>query len=154
MTKKLIAIVLLIFILLISYGFIVPAGEKETGGKEKAAKQTVLESARDISQEGTAEICKSNCATSGCHRGQYPKAKLNLEVERFYDTTVDIPSIQIESLKLVDTSDPEASYLLMKIRGDEGIKQNRMPFMAPPLTDDEIQTVRLWIHVLHFMSTK
>jgi hypothetical protein len=149
MVAKLSAIVLLIFIIFISYSFIAPAEEKQ-----EAEKQTILESARSMSQEGKAEILKRSCSTSGCHRGEYPKAKLNLEPEKMHAATVNVPSKQIETLKLVDTSDPEASYLLMKIRGIEGIKKNRMPINAPPLTENDIKTVRLWIHVLHIINTK
>ncbi len=149
MATKLIPIGLFILMICISYGFTVPAEEKR-----EAEKQTVLESARNISQEGAAAILKRSCAISGCHRGEYPKAKLNLEPEKMYAATANVESMQIESLKLIDTSNPEASYLLMKIRGDEGIKNNRMPINAPPLKEDEIRTVRLWIHVLHIMNSE
>jgi hypothetical protein len=79
--------------------------------------------------------------------------KLDLEAEKMYAATVDVPSLQIETLKLVDTNDPEKSYLLMKIRGDEGIVHNRMPLNAAPLGSDDIKTIRLWIHALNILNT-
>ena len=85
---------------------------------------------------------------AGCHRGAYPKKKLNLEPDKFLESVLNAPSQEINSLKMVDTKNPEKSYLLMKIRGDKGIKGSRMPDDAPPLKKEEIKAIEDWIFSL------
>ncbi|MFA4948372.1 MAG: hypothetical protein WC674_07695 [Candidatus Krumholzibacteriia bacterium] len=85
----------------------------------------------------------SRCA--GCHGGKKPRMGLNLEPAKLVEAVKDIRSRQIDSLKLVDTQMPEKSYLLMKVRGDKGIKGSRMPDNAPVLFAGEIKTIDLWI---------
>ena len=92
-----------------------------------------------------AIIFKEDCSTSGCHRGNYPKKKLNLEEDKFLQALINVPSLEVETLKLVDTKNPDKSYLLMKIRGDEGIVDDRMPVDAPPLKDEEIKIIENWV---------
>jgi hypothetical protein len=140
---------IIIFILIISAGYaFMPLQEK----KPEEREPTVLERSYEMTHTAASRIMQKSCATSGCHRGEYPKAKLNLEMEEFYAATVGVPSVQKEKLKLVDTADPERSYLLMKIRGDEEMIKSRMPINAPPLKEDEEKTIRLWIHTLYIMN--
>ena len=136
--------------LVVLAGFTLSAG---TGGEDT---ETVVrggpDSVREILKEHTAEIFRKSCSTSGCHRGSYPKAKLNLEPEAIPGAVLDVQSRQVETLKLVDSAAPEKSYLIHKIRGDEGISGRPMPINAPPLAGDEIKTVRLWIHAIHVLE--
>jgi hypothetical protein len=134
-------------IVIFAVGFSLTARPRE----EK--KPTPIQRAYEMARDNTALIFQRSCALSGCHRGEYPKAKLDLEAEKWYAATVDVPSLQIDTLKLVDTVDPEKSYLLMKIRGAEGIARNRMPLNAAPLGSDDIKTIRLWIHALNILNT-
>lgn len=99
-----------------------------------------------------AAIFKKSCSTSGCHSGAYPKAKLNLEPEKFAKALVDAPSMKVEPFKLVDTSNPWKSYVLMKIRGDEGIAGKRMPIQSAPLSKDNEKYISLWIYCVHLVS--
>ena len=89
-------------------------------------------------------VFMERCAV--CHKGKYPPKLLNLEPERLPASLLDAPSREQPSLKLVDTTSPEASYLLKKIKGSEGITGNRMP---PPgktaLIGEEIALIENWI---------
>ena len=58
---------------------------------------------------------------------------------------INVQSLQREDLKLVDTARPQQSYLLMKIKGDEGIIDERMPAEAPPLDEDKIRVIEEWV---------
>jgi len=122
--------------------------------QEKAVKaEKALAASNDALQKKVATEFKNHCAVSGCHKGQFPKKKLNLEPEKFYDAIVDVPSLQIDSLKLVDTKSPERSYLLMKIKGEQGIVGDRMPIDAPPLKAEEIEVIEKWIQALKATAT-
>ncbi|UCF05678.1 MAG: hypothetical protein JSV33_01170 [bacterium] len=138
-------------ILVIMIGFAVsdPIGgrDKETGDL------TDLDSVKGFLHGKVEGILKKGCSISGCHRGSYPKAKLNLEPEKWLEEMKDVPSRQKQEIALIDTTDPEKSYLLWKIRGDEGIAGKRMPIQAAPLTGEEITTLRLYIHVLHVLES-
>ena len=95
-----------------------------------------------------AAIFKAECATAGCHRGNHPKKNLNLEPDKFLSSIVNVNSQENKTLKRVDTTNPEKSYLLMKIRGDKGIKGSRMPDEEPPLKKEDIKTIQDWIYSL------
>lgn len=101
---------------------------------------------REASDAEPLSILEKRCA--GCHGGVSPKARLSLEPERLLAAMRDVPSRQIDSLMLVDTRVPGRSYLLMKIRGDEGIRGSRMPDDAAPLSGKEIETIELWVRGL------
>jgi len=105
-------------------------------------------SVSDTLQESVGRILKKNCSTAGCHKGAYPPMGLTLEKNQFLKSLLNIPSQEIPSLKLVDTDNPEKSYLLMKIRGDEAIIGKRMPVGSDPLNNSEIKTIEDWISSL------
>jgi mono/diheme cytochrome c family protein len=89
-------------------------------------------------------VFKERCAV--CHKGKYPPKLLNLEPGGLPASFLNEPSREQPALKIVDTTSPEASYLLKKIKGSEGIKGKHMP---PPgktaLSAEEIALVENWI---------
>jgi len=119
-----------------------------------AAIQASLSPARDLSvssmtgQEKVSQIFSQNCSISGCHKGSYPAMNLDLDKDKFLNSLLNVQSQELRELKLVDTENPEKSYLLMKIKGDEAIVGRRMPIDAPPLNEDDIQTIEDWIRGL------
>lgn len=103
---------------------------------------------RSAAAEQASKIFAKNCSVSGCHQGQYPPMGLNLSRDRFQDSLVNVLSREVPSLKLVDTQNPKESYLLMKIRGSEGIEGKRMPLNSLPLQPEEIQVIENWVQSL------
>ncbi len=99
-------------------------------------------------QEHVAQILKKNCSVAGCHRGAYPLMSLDLGKDKFLKSLVNIPSQEVPSLKLVDTENPEKSYLLMKIKGDASIVGQRMPAGSRTLKDTEIKIIEDWVSSL------
>lgn len=99
-------------------------------------------------QVNVTSVFKTYCAVAGCHRGQFPKKKLNLEPDKYYDALVNVSSRQIDSLKLVDTANPEKSYLLMKLKKGENIVGDPMPIDSPPMKKEEIKIVEDWVYNL------
>jgi mono/diheme cytochrome c family protein len=81
-----------------------------------------------------------------CHKGKYPPQGLNLEPANV-PASLDTPSRQAPSLKIIDTKDPEASYLLKKVRREKGITGKPMP-PGKALTEGELQVLRAWIESL------
>lgn len=115
---------------------------------QTVAKDSTTDSTKVKLQNEVAAILKANCSVTGCHRGSYPKKKLNLETDKFLKSVLDIKSQEIDTLKRVDTKNPAKSYLLMKIKGVKGIKGWRMPDDAPPLKKEEIKAIEDWIFSL------
>jgi hypothetical protein len=70
---------------------------------------------------------------------------LSLEEDKFLNSLLNVQSQELRQLKLVDSVEPGKSYLPMKIKGDEAIAGRRMPLNAPPLADEDIQTIEDWI---------
>lgn len=96
----------------------------------------------------TAQVSKTfaqNCIAAGCHSGKFPPMELNLEADKFQASLLDVSSRQISELKLVDTTSPEKSYLLMKLRGDDAITGKPMPYEKDPLDTREIASIEEWM---------
>jgi cytochrome c553 len=92
----------------------------------------------------TAIIFHSSCGR--CHGSDRPAVGLSLRRENFAAVMIDAPSREKPEYKLVDTENPDRSYLLMKLRGDEEIIGERMPIGSGPLPDHAIATIEAWIH--------
>jgi hypothetical protein len=124
---------------------------------ERAASDetvTFTDSLRAALNERAAAIFKRSCATSGCHAGAYPKARLSLEPAKMAEAVANVPSRQIDTLMLVDTKAPHRSYLLMKIRGGGAIKGEIMPIDLPPLKAADVRTIELWAASLAVSGTE
>src|SRR4030042_1900154 len=93
-------------------------------------------------------IIKQNCSVSGCHSGKTPAAGHNFELDKFVAAVVNVPSLEVPDLKIVDTATPEKSYLLAKIKGEPGIVGKRMPANRDPLTEEQIQQIEEWLKSL------
>lgn len=91
-------------------------------------------------------IFKAHCALSGCHSG--PNAVLGEDLSSAasaYATTVNVQSREIHTLVRVAPGDPDHSYTVNKVRGDQGILGQQMPLGGEPLSQQEIQTLISWI---------
>ena len=130
------ALSVIIILLIVCFSIIQCSKSDQEQTAEKVVEQSLEQKVGVLFQE--------QCATAGCHRGEYPKKKLNLEAEKFVAATVGVPSIQIPDLKLIDVQDPENSYVLKKVRGDEDIVDDPMPEEAPPLTEEQIKLILDW----------
>jgi hypothetical protein len=122
------------------------APSAERAATEESAART--DSIRAALTERVASIFRRSCASAGCHAGAYPKARLSLEPDVMIAAVKDARSRQVDTLMLVDTRAPDRSYLLMKIRGDEPIRGERMPDRGQPLKAEEIRTIERWAESL------
>ncbi len=90
-------------------------------------------------------ILTVTCATSACHSMRGGKAGLVLEEGVAGGNLVNIASTEQPTLRRVLPGDPEQSYLVHKIEGRPGISGVRMPKARPPLAQEQIDLIRLWI---------
>ncbi len=88
-------------------------------------------------------LFKAHCA--GCHKGAFAPKGLKLGPDSLPGSVVNVASKEKPDLKLIAPASPETSYLLMKVRGAEGISGRRMPKSKDPLTDDEIALLVKWV---------
>lgn len=70
---------------------------------------------------------------------------MTLEGDKFVEATVNKPSLQIDTLKLVEPGNPERTCQVMKIKGDKKILENKKPVDAPLLLDEEVECIEKWI---------
>lgn len=96
-------------------------------------------------QAKAARIFKNNCSVVGCHAGPFPAMNLNLDEEKYKDSLLGKSSQEINEFKLIDTENPEKSYLLKKIRGEEDIVGKQMPAGSPPLSKKDQKVIEDWI---------
>ncbi len=117
------------------------AGEtvEATAATEAAAADTVVATP----ESRVAALFQSRCVA--CHGGQRPAASLVLEAGRFQQRLPGAVSRQLPGFKLVDLETPEKSYLLMKVRDDEGIQGGRRPAAGARLADVEVLVIQEWI---------
>ena len=88
-------------------------------------------------------ILETRCATPGCHGSVAPAAGLDLTAEAARDNLF-APSTQNPDIPLVTPGNPTNSYLMTKLTGD-GFAGKQMPLGASPLSDEELDIIRLWI---------
>ena len=99
-------------------------------------------------QEQAAAIFARSCTQVGCHAGSTPQMGMSLEAETFFAHTVDEPSRERPDLRLIHPGQPDSSYLVKKVRGDEDIVGAPMPFTGERLSKQEIATIENWVSSL------
>jgi mono/diheme cytochrome c family protein len=109
-------------------------------GVGTALAQANAQTGKDI-PANVIEIFKKNCA--GCHTGQRPPKGLSLIPSKVADA-INAPSAEKPALKLIDTANPEASYLLKKILGARDITGSRMP-RGKHMAEADIEVLKAWI---------
>lgn len=92
-----------------------------------------------------SQIFSASCAFSGCHAGGAPAEGLNLSAGLAYSNIVNVRSSQRGSLDRIEPGDPDQSYLYLKVIGDPSIGGERMPRLAPALSQSLIDLLRDWI---------
>ena len=114
--------------------------ETDTTNETDTGNETVLESTSAFID--VQAIFTANC--SPCH---IAGTSGGLSLTEAYDNIVDVPSSQNPSLFLVNKAEanPNNSYLIMKIRGDDGMSGARMPKGRATLSDKEIATLVTWV---------
>ena len=114
-------------------------GEDSTVGPDGEGEGTLTEA----SLAQVSEVFAVSCVTSGCHSGGEPAAGLSLEGD-FAARIVGVASEQRSGFLLVDPGNPDESYLLLKVRGDDEIISQRMP-PGNPLPAEQVEIIRAWI---------
>lgn len=96
-------------------------------------------------QAQVQELFAQRCAIPACHSGPAAMQGMNLEPEQFLFSTVGKQSTERTDLQIVHAGQPDSSYLVMKVRGSDGIIGLQMPFTGEKLSDDEINLIERWI---------
>jgi mono/diheme cytochrome c family protein len=92
-------------------------------------------------------LFKEHCAV--CHKGVFAPKGLKLAPDALPGSVVNVASKEKPDLKRVVPGSPNTSYLLMKVRGAEGISGTIMPPpRKTPLTADEIALLEKWVEGL------
>lgn len=92
-----------------------------------------------------AALFERSCTQAGCHAAPVAQMSMNLTADQFYANTVGQPSLEKPDVKRVEPGHPEKSYLVQKIKGEEGIVGLQMPMTGDKLTEAEIATIEQWI---------
>jgi hypothetical protein len=106
----------------------------------------IVEVPQPLLSDIQAKIFTPSCAGfSSCHPTNGP-AKCDLTAGRSWSTLVGKPAVVNHARTLVVPGDPEASFLIAKLRGhlteDDG---DPMPLRNPPLPEEAIQAIEQWI---------
>jgi len=80
-----------------------------------------------------------------CHTGAVAPLALALDSGISRQNLVGVASVQVPAMARVVPGDPEASYLVWKIEGRQGVVGEQMPRGLQPLSPTEISAVREWI---------
>jgi mono/diheme cytochrome c family protein len=89
-------------------------------------------------------LFKGHCV--GCHKGVFAPRGMKLGADALPGSVLNVASKEKPDLKRIAPGSPETSYLLMKVRGAEGISGKRMPPPPKtPLTSDEIALLEKWV---------
>lgn len=87
------------------------------------------------------KVFKQHCVR--CHTGPKPPKGLSV-IPGKIASAIGAPSAEVPAMKLIEPGAPDASYLLKKVRREEGIAGKPMP-PGRPLAAEEIQALETWI---------
>ena len=91
-------------------------------------------------------IFTPSCAKAGCHASSSASGGLVLAAGLAYGDIVGRSAQEEPQLDYVRPGNPEASYLLKKVRGDPDITGGHMPLDGPPfLSSQQIAGLAAWI---------
>ncbi len=90
-----------------------------------------------------AEVFTPSCALSGCHSGASPQQGMDLSAGRSYASIVNVRAVESTRLRIAP-GDPDASYLISKVRGDATITGSRMP-LGGALPPDREKLLVDWV---------
>lgn len=85
-----------------------------------------------------------SCAYSGCHDSATHAQGLDLTVGNALANTMSVNSVLEPAFKLLVPGDPDNSYIIKKLEGTHSVGIS-MPWLAPALSAEKINTVRGWI---------
>ena len=95
---------------------------------------------RDIPAD-VLSVFNKNCVR--CHTGPKPPKGLSL-IPAKIASAIEVPSTEVPEAKLIVPGDPGTSYLMKKVRREEGIAGKPMP-PGKALTAEEIRVLEAWI---------
>lgn len=90
-----------------------------------------------------SEVFTPSCALAGCHGGSSPQLGLDLSAGKSWASIVNVRAVESTRLR-VAPGDPDASYLVSKVKGDATITGVRMP-LGGALTPAEIDLIVDWV---------
>ena len=82
---------------------------------------------------------------SPCHSGANAPKGLMLDAAHSYNAIVGVPSVEVPSFDRVKPTDPDSSYIILKLEGSPLIAGAQMPFGETPLLPSVIDVIRQWI---------
>lgn len=135
-----------VFAVSLMFGLAAAGEDVAPAEKPAPAVEASADSVLMALRAGVDEVAAKSCVM--CHGGKRPAAALALTAEFIEEATISVASTQIETLNLVEPGAPDRSYLLMKVRGSEGIKRSRMPLRADPLGEEVDKMIAAWIFAL------
>ena len=92
-----------------------------------------------------ANVFSVNCAIPGCHGGGTVQYGLRLDPGFSAGNLINVPSPRNPNLIRVVPRDPDASFLIQKLQGADGLLGERMPDGGPYLTTAQVNVIRQWI---------
>lgn len=104
-----------------------------------------------------SQIFAKTCGASSCHDAKEPEANLDLESPGVEARLIDVPADCAEpdpddpeacvcpDRLLVDSQNPDASYLLEKVTQEVPECDDRMPLLTGNLRSREVECLRTWI---------
>lgn len=96
-----------------------------------------------------ARVFDAHCALSGCHSGDMPTGRMNLDPDRARESLVGAMARGIQcgasGLVRVTPGSPDMSLLVHKIADETPPCGARMPLSRDPLPPELIQLVRDWV---------
>jgi hypothetical protein len=118
------------------------SGTQSSGGAGKSAPDPPAKTVAMFKNDVQPIFTKS-CAHPSCH-GVAKSAGMQLSEGMAYGDIVNVTSSEDPQLMRVRPSEPDSSYLVMKIEGHQKVGM-RMPLTGGPLSDKQIQVIRSWI---------
>jgi hypothetical protein len=80
-----------------------------------------------------------------CHIGAAAPQGLRLDQANSYAFLIGVASVERPDLQRVRAGNPDQSYIIRKLEGGPDIAGAQMPLNLPPLSQEVINSIRVWI---------
>ncbi len=114
-------------------------------GEDVAAAADSVNAATDY-ERSVRDLFADDCVT--CHSAAARAGHLDLESPGLAERLVGVRSPDAEAFVYVEPGAPERSYLLMKVKGVDGISGRRMPPGGNALEAEDVSLLESWISSL------
>jgi hypothetical protein len=133
----------------ITYFFVVRAVDRALNEDQNVVERSATTEDDIFFPQDVQPILTARCTNAACHDAAEPQLGMRLTEGVAHENLVGVEAVQCEGAggkPRVDPANPDNSYVMDKLLGTATLCDGEsMPLGGPPLAQEDVDTIRLWI---------